>query len=700
MPKASPIQSNFNKGEISPLMYGRVDFEPLKSALAICLNSVPLIQGPVTRRPGTMYVGPVKTQSAKTRLVRFEFSNVQAYVLEFGNNYIRVYMNHAQVLTGGLPVEITTTYTTAEIFDLVFTQSADTLYIAHQNHAPAKLTRSSHTSWTLSAISFTDGPYMDANGTSTTMTASACTGSVTVTASAVTGINSNTGFQTTDVGRAIRIRAVKSDWGWGVITARASTTSITVQLSHDLGTTVASDRTVTTNITNGEAATDDWALGLWSDTTGYPGVVAFHEDRLIWAASKSATQTVNASVTGSYEDQSPTEWDGSVIASDALNFTLNSGDVQIIKWMLTDERGLLIGTQTGEWIVKASDSTQALSATNISAKQSTRHGSKGSIPVIRSNKVALFVQRAGRKVRELAYVFTIDGFQAPDMTVLNEHVTKGGIVDAAYQQEPHSVVWCPRTDGILLGMTYEREQNVIGWHRHSIGGFSDSGKTTQPIVESVVTIPEPNGNYDEVWMICQRYINGAVTRYIEVMTKYWERGDDQTGAWFVDCGLQYSGAPSTTISGLSHLEGETVDVLADGASHPQCVVSSGAITLNRASSVVTVGYGYNSDGQMLRDNAGAGDGTALGKTQRTHRIAFLLHDTLGLEVGKDFNNLEPIIFRNVDDDAGTDTPLFSGIKTFPWEGDYTTDNYVCWRFYQPFPGTIEAVMPQLETQDR
>ena len=699
MPKASPIQSIFNKGEISPLLYGRVDFEPLKSALATCINSVPMIQGGVTRRPGTMFVNPVKTQTLATRLVRFEFSNVQAYVLEFGNNYIRVYMNHAQVLSGGNPVEITTTYTTAELFDLNFTQSADTLYIAHPSHKPAKLTRSSHTSWALSSISFIDGPYMQANGTATTLTASAATGAVTVTASATTGINGGSGFLTTDVGRAIRIRAVKSDWGWGIITARSSTTVVTVTLQHDLGTTVAADRTVTTSVPNATAATDDWALGLWSDTTGYPGVVMFHEDRLTWMGSASATQTVNASVTGSYETQSPTEWDGSVIASDALNFTLNSGDVQIIKWAMSDERGLLIGTQTGEWIVKASDSNQALSATNISAKQSTRHGSSR-VPVIRSNKAALFVQRAGRKLRELAYVYTIDGFQAPDMTVLSEHITKGGIVDAAYQQEPHSVAWAARADGALLGMTYERDQNVIGWHRHFIGGFSDSGKTTPPIVESVVTIPEPNGNFDELWMICKRYINGAVKRYIEVMTKFWERGDTQTGAWFVDCGLQYSGSPATTISGLSHLEGETVDILADGAAHPQRTVTSGQITLARAASVVTIGYGYNSDGQTLRDNSGAGDGTALGKTQRTHRIAFLLHDALGIQTGKDFVNMQPIIFREADDPAGQMTPLFSGIRSFTWEGDYTTDNYVCWRFYQPFPGTIEAIMPQLETQDR
>jgi hypothetical protein len=154
---------------------------------------------------------------------------------------------------------------------------------------------------------------------------------------------------------------------------------------------------------------------------------------------------------------------------------------------------------------------------------------------VRAGKSVLYVQRAGRKVRELAYVYEVDGFRSPDMTVLSEHITKGataalsGVKDMSYQQEPQSLVWVPRNDGVLLGFTYERDQKVLGWHRHVLGGYSDAGHTAAPLVESVACIPSADGTRDEVWMIVKRYINGAVKRYVEYMTKIWEKDDAAGG---------------------------------------------------------------------------------------------------------------------------------------------------------------------------
>lgn len=749
MPKASPIQSNFNSGEFSPLAYGRVDYKKYPSGMKTCLNLIPLVQGPVQGRSGTKFVAEVKDSSKKTRVVRFEFSTTQAYVIEFGNQYCRFYKDNAIItltaqgvtgITNANPAvltysgadtyangdrviaasavgmtqvnnreftvanvnagantfelqgvdssaygtytsggtvaeiyEIATPYLEADLFQLKFTQSADTLYIAHPSYAPRKLTRSAHTSWTLSTITFLDGPYLATNTSATTITPSAASGTgITLTASASL-------FASTDVDRLVRIKH-GSTWGYAKITAYTSDTQVTADVKSTFGGTTASA---------------DWRLGVWSTTTGFPGAVAFFEDRLFWAGATSYPQRLDGSKSGDYENMAPTDTAGTIANDNAVSFTLNASDVNVIRWLADDEKGLLAGTVGGEWLVRPSAQSEALSPTNISAKRSTTYGSANVQPV-RAGRATLFVQRLARKLRELAYVFEVDGFRAPDLTVLSEHVTLGGITEIAYQQEPQSIVWAVRADGILLGLTYEREQEVVGWHRHQIGGTFGSGAA---VVESVAVIPSADGTRHELWMIVKRTINGGTKRYVEYMTKLYADGDAQADAFFVDSGLTYSGASTTTVTGAFHLEGQTVAILADGAAHPTKTVSGGAVTLDRSATKIHVGLAYNMDGAMLRLESGAADGTAQGKTKRIHRVVFRLHNTLGLKIGPDFDNLTPVIFRSASDDTNAAVPLFSGDKIELWDGDYDRDGYICWRQDQPLPVTVQAVMPQLHTQD-
>ncbi len=298
MPKVSPIQSSFSTGEVSPLLYGQVEFDNYKSGLKVCLNLIPLIQGPVTRRPGTYYCDEVKDSSKQVRLIRFKYSTQQAYMVEFGHQYIRFKRGNAPVTlaaqvitaatkanpcvvtytgsdtfsngddvdisgvvgmtelnnrryrvtnvnTGANTFELQTLYGTNidssnfttyvsggeiakvyevvspydedQLFQIKSVQSADVLFLTHQEHTPRKLSRSANTSWTLTSMNnavLKDGPYLPTNTTATTLTPSAATGTgVTLTASAVTGINNDTGFQTTDVGRLIRIKE-GSTWGY------------------------------------------------------------------------------------------------------------------------------------------------------------------------------------------------------------------------------------------------------------------------------------------------------------------------------------------------------------------------------------------------------------------------------------------------------------------------------------------------------
>ena len=674
MPKVSPIQAAFNAGEISPLMYGRPDINKYRLALQTMLNFKPLVQGGMARREGSVFVAEVKTSSKKTRMVRFEFSTTQAYMIEFGDLYCRFYKDGGRIESPpGTPVEIVTPYAEADLFQLKFSQSADVLYVAHPTYAPRKITRTSHTAWTINAITFLDGPYLSVNTTATTITPSATTGAITLTAS--TSI-----FVATDVGRLVRIKH-GTTWGYATITGYTSGTVVNATVNSAFGAATAQA---------------SWRLGTWGATTGYPGAVAFFEDRLFWGGCTSYPQRLDGSKSGDYENMAPSGTDGTVAADNAVAVSLNSNDVNVIRWLLDDEKGLLIGTVGGEWILRPSTTSEALSPTNIKATRSTTYGS-ANVQAVRAGKACLYIQRAGRKLRELAYVFEVDGFRSPNMTLLSEHITLGGVTELAYQQEPESLLWMVRGDGTLLSLTYDRDQDVIGWARHVIGGAFGSG---QAVVESVATIPAPAGNRDETWLIVKRTVDGNTKRYVEYLSKPWERGDVQEDAIFVDSALTYSGAAADVISGLDHLEGETVSILAEGAVHPDKVVVSGSITLDREVTKAQIGLPYTAKFETLRIEAGAADGTAQGKTKRIHRLGVRFHDALGIELGPDFDNLDPVVFRSSSDAMDTAVPLFSGDISLNWDDDYSTEGQVCGQVSQPFPCTVLDLMPQLVTQDR
>ena len=751
MAKVSPIQTAFNAGEFSPLMFGRVDIDKYKNALSYALNCIFLVQGAQVRRPGSKYGWPTKA-SGQARLVSFVYSTTQAYVIEFGDTYCRFFKDNsiitataqnitaitkanpavvtysgadtyangdkvaitgvvgmgqvnnreftvANVNTGANTFELSgvdstnyDTYTSggsvAEIYEvaspyaladvptLKFTQSADTLYITHPSYAPRKLTRSAHTSWTFTAITFLDGPYLSTNSTTTTLALSSTSGSVTVTASASL-------FASTDVGRLIRWKDPANNWTWLTITAYTDATHVTATISGP-------------NASAG-TATANWRLGVWSATTGYPACATFYQDRLFFAGATNYPQRLDGSNSGDYENFAPTAAAGTVTDSNAMAFTLNANDVNVIRWLAPTSKGLAVGTTGAEWFVKPADGSGALSPTNIQAAPSTTYGSANVRP-IQSGDNTLFVNRSSRKVRELHYVFQNDKFEANDLTVLAEHVTKGGIQAMAYQQNPQSIVWGYRADGTLLGMTYEKDQNVTGWHRHKIAGAFGSGDA---VVESVAVIPTSDGSRDEVWFIVKRTINGSTVRHVEYLTKIWEDGDAQEDATEgIDGGLTYDSTATTTIGSLYFLEGQTVRVLADGAAHPNCTVTNGKITLDRSSSTVQIGLGFNSDAAMLRIDAGAQDGTAQGKIQRIHRVTFRLFQSLGLKVGPDFDHLDEVVFRSTADDLGEAVPLFTGDVEKAWRGGYSKENLICWRWGQAFPGAMLAVMPQMKTEDR
>ena len=666
--------TNFTGGELSPRLDGRNDLAKYSTGCKTLENMVVYPHGSAARRSGTQYVAEVKDSSKETRLIPFEFSTTQTYILEFGDQYIRFYKDNGQILSGGSAYEISSPYLEAELFDIKYAQSADVMYICHPNHAVRKLSRTGHTSWTLTTVDFQNGPFMDHNISTTTLAAghTAVGSSGNLTLSSTTGVNNNQGWLSTDVGRLVHFKE-----GHYKITARTSAT-VAVAIC-------------VVSPSSGSASTD-FALGSFSDTTGHPSCVTFFEQRLVFAATLSQPQTLFFSVSGDYENMDD-NYHGTVADDDAIIYTIASNQVNAIRFM-TATRTLIIGTAGGEFAVSGGGTDIAITPTNILIKKQSNNGA-ANVDALAVGNATLFLQRAKRKLRELAYNFDVDGYVAPDLTILAEHISEGGFKQLSYQQEPNQIIWCVRNDGQLIGLTYQREQEVVAWHRHIFGGAFSSGNA---VCESVATIPTDNSEY-QTWVIVKRTINGSTKRYIEYMHNYDFDETDDTSFNFLDSQLSYDGSPVTTLSGLSHLEGQTVSILADGATHPDKVVSSGEITLNRSASKVKVGLGFTSLLQTMRLDAGSQNGTSQSKTKRIYEITIRLYESLGVEVGPDLNNMERIPFRSSADLMDSGVGVFTGDKEVEFRGNYETDGFIFVRQDQPLPLTILSLYPKLITND-
>ena len=236
---------------------------------------------------------------------------------------------------------------------------------------------------------------------------------------------------------------------------------------------------------------------------------------------------------------------GTVADDDAIIYTIASNQVNAIRF-LASTRTLIIGTAGGEFAVTGGGDNNAITPTNIMIKKQSNHGA-ANVDGISVGNATLFLQRAKRKIRELAYNFDVDGYTAPDLTILAEHITEGGIVEMAYQEEPLAIIWCVRGDGELVALTYQREQEVVAWHRHVFGGAFGTGKA---VCESVAVIPTEDSEY-ELYMIIKRTINGATKRYVEYLNTFDFTETDNTTFNFLDSQLSYSGATSTLNGDIS-----------------------------------------------------------------------------------------------------------------------------------------------------
>lgn len=786
--RASPILTAFNGGEFSAMLEGRSDLAKYPQAQKLRENFLLLPQGPAQRRGGTRYVTPIKSEASRAWLVRFEFNATQAFVLEFGDLYVRFYFQHGQVQTSGVAAyngatayaigdlvtnggityyciaantgnappnatywyalpgaiyEIPSPYTLAGLTNadgscaLQFVQSGDVVYIAHQSRTVKAytLTRFAQTKWVFAEYAPNQGPFLAQNITAITVQSSAVSGTPTLTASAAL-------FAATDVGRLMRLQVQNLDvkpWETNkayvlndlvrndgkTYKALGAATSGTSPPTHEQGNaydgktgvqwayqdagygiariaTYTSptqvSATVIIDTVNGlnqlpadvvATATARWSLGAWSASTEYPASVTFFKSRLHWGGRL----TFAASVSNDFSNMSA-DFFGQITVDAAIFEPVQSQDVNDILWMEGLDK-LIIGTGGGEFIVGQLTTNDSYGPGNISIDKQSKQRSRAVQPVVVGTSL-VYTQRAGRKLLSADYELQFDKFVSTDLAVLAERITRTGIIAIAFQGEPYQIIWCVLSNGKLIGFTYNREQEVTGWHRHPIGG---SG-----FVESIATIPAPDGTREELWLLVRRTINGTTRRYVEYMERAWEgpdqdgtAGDDQSDAFYVDAGLTYSGVSTTTITGLGHLEGQTVQVLGNGAVQPPKVVHAAAITVSPAVTKAQIGLGAPARLVPLRIDAGGQDGTSAAKMQRISQLGILFNDTLGGTVGMLGGQLDDISLRDPATPMGSPTPITSGVFVTDFPSDWDRNGRIEIRQDQPLPMTIAAIMPIMNT---
>ena len=536
---------------------------------------------------------------------------------------------------------------------------------------------------------------------------SATTGSVTLTALGFTP------FTSADVGRLVRLEWPGREPGYGVITAYTSTTVVTLLVLRELPATTP---------------TESWRLGAWGGDQGHPKVVGFFDARAVLANTPEKPRTLWFSQSGNLQNMrldSFADGASTVEDDDAISVTLESTKINPILW-LKGQRQLMVGTVGGEWIVGSAGAV--ITPSDISAKQ---HAAVpcSAVESVEVNQTTLFADRSQREVHNLGFSFEQDSFLATDLTILADHIFRSRVEEMVYQRNPYSIVWCRRADGRLAALSYNQQHQVLGWSQSILGGVFGTGDA---VVESSAVIPGsddsgqtyPSDERDELWLIVKRTINGATKRYIEFAEYFfdgplredydteadWQEAmrDEQVDAFYVDCGLTYSGAAATTVTGLDHLEGQVVKVLADGIVQPDKTVSSGSITINTAATKIHVGLPYTHRYEGLKLAVQTQAGTGVNKIKIITAVGMILLDCTNFEVttvdydedGRRQHDLYPIKFLREHMDPSEAVPLYTGEVTPSTEGVFSRDSRIYLESDVPLPFTLLGLAPQMEQREQ
>ncbi|CAB3624693.1 hypothetical protein [Achromobacter pestifer] len=686
MANVRSLSRSFARGEISPELFGRVDLPQYQTGLATCLNFVTLPHGPAQNRAGFGFVRATKYSNQRSRLIPFSFNTEQTFALEFGNGYVRFHTMGATLVDGGgVPYEVATPYVEADIFDLHYVQSADVLTIVHPNYAPRELRRLGALNWTLTTIQFTPSI---AAPSSVTATAHAGTGTpddidhtYAVTSLAVDTLEESlVSAASNTVSNDLFLQGAYNDVTWPAV---AGATRYNVyKLSNGLWGYVGQSGDVTfrdNNITPDISQTAPTLADPFSGANNYPAAVSYYEQRRWFAGTRNKPQNVWGTRSGTESNLAssiPTRDD------DAIAFRIAAREVNTIRHIVPLSN-LVVLTASAEWRISPANS-DVLTPATASPRPQSYNGANNAQPAVVNNNL-LYAAARGGHLREMSYNWQANGYITADVSILAPHLFDyRTIQDMAFSRAPHPILWCVSSSGELLGLTYVPEQQVQGWHRHSTKG----GR-----FESVCTVSE--GDEDALYTIVQRTINGAQVRYVERL--HTRMMPTQADAFFVDSGLTYEGPPATTFSNLNHLEGETVNILADGAVMPPQVVAGGAVTIEHASSKVHIGLPIQAD---LITLPLAFDAQAMGqgRVKNVNFVWLRLNDSSGVFAGPSFDKLEAAnpdkltqVKQRTNESYGTPPRWISGEFKHMVKAAWTDGGQVFVRQSDPLPVTLVSM---------
>ena len=626
MPNVRILQKSFSGGEISPEMFGRIDDTKYQSGLATCRNFIPKPQGPAQNRAGFAFVRAVKDSTKKTRLLPFTYSTTQTMVIEIGAGYFRFHTQGATLLSGAVPYEIANPYAEADLFDIHYVQSADVLTIVHPNYAPRELRRLSALNWVLSTISFA-APIAAPTAPTATATivgapATTMSYSYVVTTIATDEVSESAQSSVATCTNNLFTTGCYNTIAWTAVSGAARYNVYKQQgglygyIGQTTGTSLKDD-----NIAPDLGKTPPIYDAVFAATGDYPGSVSYFEQRRCFAGTTNKPQNIWMTKSGT---ESVMSFSLPIRDDDRIAFRVAAREANTIRHIVPLTQLLLL-TSAAEWRVSPVNS-DAITPTTITVRPQSYVGANNVQPVVINNTL-LYTAARGGHIRECAYNWQANGFISGDLSLRAPHLFDSyDITDMGYAKAPLPVVWFVSSSGKLIGLTYVPEQQIGAWHQHDTDG----------VFESCAVVAE--GSEDILYCVIKRNVNGVDVRYIERMAS--RQFVDPADAFFVDAGVTYSGAPISTISsGLSHLEGKTVNILADAAVHPQLVVTGGAITLEQSASKIQIGLPITADLKTLPVAAGIDNGFAQGRYKNVNKAWLRVFRSSGIFIGPDESNL-------------------------------------------------------------
>ena len=506
-------------------------------------------------------------------------------------------------------------------------------------------------------------------------------------------INNGLGFQSYDQDTYFRINPLKGtaiNWGYVQLDSITNALEVTATVKEEL---VA------------RGPNHEWRKYAWNSNAGWPRTIEIFQQRMCFGGNNDNPQTIWFSKTADFFNFSPSEKigvaSGNVSATGArvvgeqikddngLTLTISSATVDLIDFMISGKK-LTVGTSGGVFQMYGSETEITITPFNFSIDRVTSYPTEtGALPLIIDQNV-IYVQKNGRKLRAIAYSQDAGGNQASDMTLRADDIALGEIKDITYQDMPYNVIWARLNDGKMIACTYNQALSMMAWSNHEIAG-------TNAVVESITVIP--TSTHHQLWMVVKRTVNSATVRYVEYMDRFYDSGEITSDeAHYVDSGIYTQGSDITNLTGLNHLEGESLRVLADSALQTGTfTVSSGAITINEADKI-HAGLGFDSFVTTL-DIPNGPQGILVGNRKKISRIVVKLLDTMGLKYGPNTGELDEMIYRFPTDNLGNAVPFFSGDEVLTMGNMTYDDHNVVIGQNGPFPLSILLIGFDYESND-